>query len=569
MKMKFLFTAILSILSICINATKATSVNEEDIAFSDSIFPVHQYQNGIQKMQNAAETIQLDSTVSIKFGINDIKNEYIYKNNDLEQERLIYNWNSTQNKWIENYKLEYVFNSNQKLISDANYIWNGTTQTWTPQNKKDYYFDEQNKSTGYANFLWNTIKNAYVKTNMKICQNQYNDSGYHVIETMYEIDTIMITSIKELDYNLNNKITQVVRYAKNWLSEEFQLMDKTTDKYDSQNNIIESCGYYYDNENKIWILKNRKSDFIEDKTLNTFTTQLETRHPVTFNMYLYLKSVIWKNNDGFIVRKSTYNYKIDNSFKETSRTEYYKNINNFDTLKIEYDFNSSIDSLVEKYKSQYILDENNKMIFQYNYQKDSVGKDWIFYWKIERIKLENNIATYLYSNFDVNNQKWQIYRMEEDNLIFPNYAGYRSTYEWNNADSCWVGLDKYESLKDIDFRHLEYKSYLWDKTTQDWYDYNFIYYYYSTKDTSDLEQQNDLSLKIYPNPSIDKLFISIPSAEKYNVSVFSIDGCKHLEKTILSNQHLDISKLNNGLYLLNVECNGKNYSKKFIKRSKQ
>lgn len=73
------------------------------------------------------------------------------------------------------------------------------------------------------------------------------------------------------------------------------------------------------------------------------------------------------------------------------------------------------------------------------------------------------------------------------------------------------------------------------------------------------------SLKIYPNPTTGQINIEIPEEINGNVTVdiYSLTGAKlNSQKVNKDNGRLDISNLNNGIYLLRMEHNGKIYSQK-------
>jgi len=61
-------------------------------------------------------------------------------------------------------------------------------------------------------------------------------------------------------------------------------------------------------------------------------------------------------------------------------------------------------------------------------------------------------------------------------------------------------------------------------------------------------------IKVYPNPSEDKLYIELPTNENYIISVFDILGKEHMrvQSENLNVQELEISSLKNGIYILKI-----------------
>lgn len=82
--------------------------------------------------------------------------------------------------------------------------------------------------------------------------------------------------------------------------------------------------------------------------------------------------------------------------------------------------------------------------------------------------------------------------------------------------------------------------------------------------------ENQLSnlIKIYPNPAEN--FISIANQSEWSidkVSIYSINGSKVIElNSVNENQKIDVSNLQSGLYLINIQTNNKNLSYKFIRK---
>lgn len=70
---------------------------------------------------------------------------------------------------------------------------------------------------------------------------------------------------------------------------------------------------------------------------------------------------------------------------------------------------------------------------------------------------------------------------------------------------------------------------------------------------------------IFPNPTSNTLNIKDVEFNS-NLSVFSIDGKVVFQKQIKTENEIDISHLDNGIYFLRIEKNGKISTQKFIKQ---
>ena len=73
---------------------------------------------------------------------------------------------------------------------------------------------------------------------------------------------------------------------------------------------------------------------------------------------------------------------------------------------------------------------------------------------------------------------------------------------------------------------------------------------------------NTETVKVYPNPVTDKLYIS-GTKQNYDVAIFSSEGRAVFNQTIANNSYVDL-KLASGLYLVKIEDEGKSFIKKII-----
>lgn len=84
-----------------------------------------------------------------------------------------------------------------------------------------------------------------------------------------------------------------------------------------------------------------------------------------------------------------------------------------------------------------------------------------------------------------------------------------------------------------------------------------------TLSTDDFETIN---FKVYPNPVSNFLHISSDIIINQNIKIFDISG-RQIKNTSINNELIDVSTLNNGFYILQVETNDNNIiKKKFIKQ---
>ena len=72
---------------------------------------------------------------------------------------------------------------------------------------------------------------------------------------------------------------------------------------------------------------------------------------------------------------------------------------------------------------------------------------------------------------------------------------------------------------------------------------------------------------IYPNPTNNNLYISTDNTTIDSVSVYSISGKQILKQPDIQNNKVDVSRLSEGIYFIEIYSEGKKIVKKFIKSS--
>lgn len=84
----------------------------------------------------------------------------------------------------------------------------------------------------------------------------------------------------------------------------------------------------------------------------------------------------------------------------------------------------------------------------------------------------------------------------------------------------------------------------------------------SDQQPSALDQQIKSALKIYPNPADERLYIEHPDANMQNAkfNIFNLNGALVKSSAVLHNGSIDVSKLPEGIYILNVKINSSNVS---------
>ena len=78
-------------------------------------------------------------------------------------------------------------------------------------------------------------------------------------------------------------------------------------------------------------------------------------------------------------------------------------------------------------------------------------------------------------------------------------------------------------------------------------------------------EEHESYFEVYPNPADDKLFISTDLAIE-EVNIFNITGVMVYSNSNVSDNHIDVSNLNKGIYLISIKTADGNTVKRFIKK---
>lgn len=84
--------------------------------------------------------------------------------------------------------------------------------------------------------------------------------------------------------------------------------------------------------------------------------------------------------------------------------------------------------------------------------------------------------------------------------------------------------------------------------------------------STSVKQVNGIKMTVYPNPTVDVLTVKYPGIERITINNVTGQLIRSMEYQQVNFSRVDVSDLNAGVYLLNIEANGITASSKFIKK---
>ena len=364
------------------------------------------------------------------------------------------------------------------------------------------------------------------------------------IYSQYKLDSVIYNNSykAEMLYNSDNKNTSYKEYGWNSNSNSWE--------YD-----LYGLDYYYDNtgnidyaifeestyHNKYEYLYNSDNKIIEKKRLDQNGSNWDLIYTETYNydsagnnieMIKIYENTNWNTNyryintfdsaNNIILREKQEWNSTSNSYDVTNeKYEYQYNSNNKILNRIEYNLVDGVFNQVGKYEYNYDSFGNRSEFISYIYDENT--NTWVGEEKV----------TYLYDN-----------NFSFSDLVIPNWKGILD-----------IGYDE-------DYNHMiTSKSYYeWDNVQNQWTYYSDAIFYWNNTTASINDTQN-VTVSIYPNPTTNQVKFDITDFEK--IEIYDITG-KLIIKT--KTNIVNMENVPNGTYLYRIQKGNETINGKIIKK---
>lgn len=454
---------------------------------------------------------------------------------------LTYNFNKTVNLQFYNDRSCYKKNTASNIGISINYMSNGQFYIISHFNDTIYFKTKDSVGSSWNLFVNNSIYPEIKRINIQL-------KSIKIDTVLGELDTII--TYQYLPYNSNEVLDKkhpiYLKESKFALNHGFtETIDLRGFPYVFKNGGLKLCGRMKnDFTEKIGITGIWRFQ-IEDRTLNDEVQTLWTLgYPAHFR-----NGYIWKAYNEYLISKTIGREENDSQIllKLYNETWYY----------------GKIDSCVRD-------------VGDYNLKRwDSVSKVTIN--KIINKKYDTaNYIPPINPTFD-NSVSYYNEIETYNNSYYPEYGEY-GEYILNGPtkDSCWYnrigdpltknGTNYFSGIVSLIFPisgsyYRDYLVYFKKGNITKGTPYPFAL---GTKNTLD----NNSDLVIYPNPANNEIRITNSNnyKEKFVINIIDLLGRNIISTTLNNNETIDISTLNNGVYLMEIIANGNKTTKKFVKQ---
>jgi len=376
-------------------------------------------------------------------------------------------------------------------------------------------------------------------------------------ESWYEQDARWnITDKYNYFYSVNGSTDSILRYTRDQESGNWTYMTKWVHIYDQFLRDTLTTELWWDTELTQWYIWNKiqKSYNTNDSLIqyvysgwgNTpyqivplykINLEFENEFRSRSTVYVFdLNTSQWTNSHSEVYEYNNMgDLTLQNSFiwdvylnqwnpSTTEKTSFDASGKKINYIRKEWNINE--EDWTDELKINYSYNENKKPVVETYYEWNQIKQLWIPYTKITYDYEGNTVVKKLY-----NAKLW--------NGIFPPFIG---AHAWEIFSIDEYTYNEYEEL-------IIHVSHGW---TGDEFVWNIFKksYFYSTHQSTPVNNWSAEKITIYPNPASNFIFISVPeNLGAIEFEVFNLKGSKVLHQTITETCQININGLVQGLYL--------------------
>lgn len=481
--------------------------------------------NSVSDIMVVGDVLRLDSieSVSNHFYSYPIKEYLSYDSRGLVTSKVQCIFKDS--KWVNNFKSEHVYNERGLEIISIDYEWGGGQ--WAINDKIEFKYNNQGLITSEIKYYW--------------------------------IDSKWIIGYKEeYEYNENDLITSIICsmfYETYWV-----VISKYEWEYNSKNQEV--LYVYYDLDGSLLVVNTKFELEYNDRGLLTSLIYSRWEH-----CQLLVEKYEWKHNDrGLPISKIVSWYNLS-QWNVVSKDEYTYNDKNFMVSMVGYLYEDS--KWVHLYKNDYVYDKNDLMISEISYSWKSYS--WKFTHKYDcEYNEQNLIISKIYLIWK--NSEWFYFDKDEWKYNSFGLLTYSAEFVWRVSEwiirysNEWSYYEPLSSFVYSDITHLCMKS-GYALSSHKCFDGSIDSekkYYYSKVTQGVEEDDNSLSVRLYPNPFEDVLHIDVEDVENCILEVYNVMGQLVFRDKATTKVYL--TGLKSGIYFVKMIGNDSQFLERIVKR---
>jgi hypothetical protein len=434
-----------------------------------------------------------------------------------------YQWNTTSNRLVDDEEYLNFYDTNGNLTIQVFNRYDTLANIWIPVRRDSATF-ENNREISYNNYLYNPLNHTWF---MGYSLNQ--DNAAHCRESFfYDWDS---------DYNF-------IYGAK--------MIDSLNSQYLPELSVFQ----IYDPESRTWVNDLKYVMEYQNDTV-----------PLSGTLHTWIPSrASWE-----ITSKDVFTYSGNLPVKTV--TQSWDGSTFADSAQVIQEYNAHQKMTRElnqyKYFSEWLND--TQTLNEYNADQKLTKESSQIWDETKWEDLEQTIRTYS----PVNRSSEALYQQyKEDRWV--NYMLVAESYDGNDSivESLFKRWDlstglltsrsyRYTYTYESRFKVVEIRQ-NWDVSTADWLNYEKEFYYYSLHQHLYAPFTKSDPFILYPNPATHTVWVDGLTPEN-TIFIFDLNG-RQLKYWRNSGNQLDISFLNNGIYLMKIETAAGIINKKIIKR---
>jgi hypothetical protein len=442
---------------------------------------------------------------------------------------------------VLSYRATYLYDEQRRMTQSEEFVREQALNLWVPYRLEKWQFDGQGRQTLWAVLFW---ENEYLAYKGLFRERNVFDVNGNISESYYDG-----WSISPFDW-INYK--------------------RTLNYYDSQNRLTCEVNFEWNSQNQTWdsteysILEYNAEGLLER------TTGWEQEEG-TGIFYPKLRFDYEYNTAGDMILGIRLFYNPNTQLwyymvkEERTWDEHHRKIQSW-----YWKYEEHIEAWIPLEKDHWVWDEAGNMTL-YEYYR--IGEDTVTWMpSIKSEMVYNPLGRIMkntgYSGNDLG--EWEPGYMREFDYIHDTLLIEDALSQWDTGSASWKGVDMHlYTIDSLNRRHTD-SYYKWIVHVQDFSLSTRDYYFYSRPGSQGLNQLEQLSVEVWPNPTSGLFRVQgvNPGFDIKSLELIDLYGkilIKHNFKQGVDTFQPDISHLPTGIYYVRINLENRIIVKKIVK----